>query len=190
MPRRTLRSPVPAADRRCQDDRRQMSETCHSNSTQPRPERRNIGQLPHERPLIRRLRCSRQSPMQSASDGRIGARHGTPAIAGRRSARHCRCRRSNGRRRDGRRPSIGRDGPGRPWRLPRIPVLLLVPRKTPPQVGRAYHLGYECLPQLSLPDVWAWGTPSAPCRLLPAKPALGQLVRPVLSRGARPTPSR
>ena len=86
--------------------------------------------------------------------------------------------------------AVRRHRPSRPVRLSRIPVLLLVPRKTPPQVGRAYHLGYECLPQFSLPDVWAWGALTAPCRLLPAKPAFGQLVRPVLSRGARPTPSR
>lgn len=42
------------------------------------------------------------------------------------------------------------------------------------------------LPQLSLPDVWAWGTPTAPCRLLPAKPAFGQLVRPLLGRVRAP----
>ena len=33
---------------------------------------------------------------------------------------------------------------------PDSPVFLLVPGKTPTQVGCAYHLGYECLPQLSL----------------------------------------
>jgi hypothetical protein len=50
----------------------------------------------------------------------------------------------------------GRPGRGHCSRpAPRLPSLirLLVSGATPAQVGRAYHLGYECLPQLALfPD--------------------------------------
>jgi hypothetical protein len=89
-----------------------------------------------------------------------------------------------GQRRGGWLRAVHRYRPGRP-RLPPIPILLLVPGKTPTQDERPHHLGYECLPQLSLHHVWrVRDSAIAPSRLLPSTPALGQLVRPVLVRGA------